>query len=339
MEDFGTSDVLRVRDLPEPAVPADGYVVQILAASVNYADVVERRGRYRKSQPLPSCMGKEAAGIVVERGPEATEFEVGDPVIVVRMSNGCYAEKVAAEAHEVLRPPRSYSFLEMAAFAVSFGTAWFAMHQIARVRFGDTALIQAAAGGVGSAAVALARSGGCSRVIGLAGGPHKCAVAVREGADACFDYLAGDFRPGVLEITGGTGVDYCLESVGGEVYDRSLDVIAPMGHLVIIGFSSVSADYGQVIPRLHPLTVFQRSISVGGLNVDNIAFTRQRDTWARLIAHVEDHGLRPLIGPVLPFTEIRAAHELIESRRSTGKVVLVLDEAATTTPERRTVTV
>lgn len=339
VEDFGSTDVLRFREVPDPVPPPGGYVVQVVASAVNFADTVERRGLYKKSQQLPSPMGKEAAGIVVDRDPLATEFEVGDPVIVVRMSNGCYAEKVAAEAHEVLRPPRGLTFMEMASFGVAYGTAWFAMHEIARVRPGESALVQAAAGGVGHAAVVLARTGGCRLVIGTAGGPRKCALAVRLGADACFDYQAADFRSGVLELTDGRGVEYCLESVGGETYRRSLDVMAPMGQLVVIGFSSLRENYAEDTPRLHPFTVFQRSFSVGGLNVDNIAFTRHREVWDRLVDHAEAHGIRPLVGPVFEFGDIRAAHEVLESRRSTGKVVLVLDELAGKVPGARAVPV
>jgi len=332
VENFGSQDVLAFRDLPDPTPPRFGYVVQVLASAVNYADIVERRGRYRKVQELPSQLGKEAAGVVIARDSDAVEFEVGDPVIVVCFGNGCYAEKVAAEAHEVLRPPTGLSFIEMAAFGTSYATAWYAMYEIARVRPGDSALIQAAAGGVGSAATILARTGGCAPVIGTAGGSHKCSVVVGLGADACIDYLAEDFRPSVLGLTDNRGIDYCLESVGGETYSRSIDIIAAMGRLVVIGFSSIGADYGAEIRRLHPLTVFQRSISVGGLNIENLAFNRRGDVWDRLVAHAEEHAIRPLVEQVYPFEAIREAHDALESRRSTGKVMLVLDQLAAQVP-------
>ena len=339
VDQFGSADVLQFRELPDPTPPPGGYVVQVVASAVNFADLVERRGLYRKDQSLPAQLGKEAAGVVVARHEDAVEFDVGDPVIVVRFANGCYAEQVPAEAHEVLRPPRGLSFVEMAAFATAYATAWYAMHEIGRVRPGDSALIQAAAGGVGSAAVTLARTGGCAPIIGTAGGPAKCSLARAQGADACVDYLADDFRPTVLDLTHDTGVDYCLESVGGETYERSLDVLAPMGRLVIIGFSGIGADYAHQIPRLHPLTVFHRSITVGGLNVDNLGFTRRRDIWNRLVAHAEEHAIRPLVGQTHPFAHIRHAHAELESRRSTGKVVLVVDPMAEAVPTTRAATI
>jgi len=325
---FGGPEVLEFREVADPVPPDDGYVVQVMAAALNYADIVERRGQYKKDQPLPGYLGKEAAGVVVDRGPSATGFAIGDPVIVVRFANGCYAEKVAAEAHEVLRPPRGLTFVEMAAFATAYATAWYAMHEIARVRPGEAVLIQAAAGGVGGAAITLARTHGCAPIIGTAGSPEKCAIVRSRGADACLDYTTTDFREAVLDLTHGTGVAYCLESVGGEAYERSLEVMAPMSSMVVIGFSSVQADYAKTIPRLHPLTLFHRSISVGGLNLDNLSFQRRTRTWDQLVAHAEEHRIQPAVGEVFAFDDIAAAHDQLESRRSVGKVVLSMEAAA-----------
>jgi NADPH2:quinone reductase len=323
LERFGGPEVLEPKDWPEPVCPPDGYVVDVRAIGVNFAETVERRGHYKRHQPLPYPLGKECAGLVVERGPQAGEFAVGDAVIVVKFDNGCYAQRVAARADQVLRPPSGFSFPEMAAFGTSYGTAWFAMHEIARVRPGESALIHAAAGSVGTAAVALARSHGCAPVIGTAGGAEKCAFAVRAGADLCEDYNARDFRDLVHEQTHGKGIDYCLESVGSTVYERSLEVLAPLGRIVIIGFSSIREHYAEVIPRLHPLTVFQRSICVAGLNVDNIQFQARRDVWERIIAHVERHRIRPQVGASYPLARAGEAHAALESRRSMGKLVLV----------------
>ena len=335
VDSFGAPDVLKIQNLPDPTPPPGGYVVQVVASSINYADVVERRGLYKKDQKLPSRLGKEGAGVVVARDCDAVQFEVGDPVIIVAPSGGCYAERVAVEAYEVLQPPSGFSFVEMASFAIAYSTAWYGMFQIANVRRGEAVLIQAAAGGLGTAAIDLARSSGCGLVIGTAGGPAKCALAERRGADACIDYTAVDFRPTVLELTRDEGVDYCLESVGGETYSRSLDVIAPLGHMVIVGFSSVGADYAREIHRLHPLTVFQRSISVGGLNLENLAFMRRRDIWNELVAHVEEHAIHPLVTQAYPFDQIREAHEALETRQTTGKVALIMDPQAYDVPVTR----
>lgn len=332
IERFGGPEELHLRAVPEPEPPVDGYVVDVCAAGLNYADVVERRGRYRKDQSLPALLGKEAAGVVVARGPEANEFGIGDPVIVVRFGNGCYAERIACAPHEVLRPPQGFTWIELAAFATNFATAWWAMTEIARVRPGESALVQAAAGGVGSAAILLARSLGLTPVIGTAGGPTKTALVHDLGADTCVDYNTADVAAEVLERTDGRGVDFCLESVGGDAYRDSLRVLAPKGRLVVIGFSSIEEDYANVVPRLHPLTVFHRSITVGGLNLDNLAFQRERDVWDRLVDHVEEHGLRPHIGHVFPFDRVADAHRCLEQRASTGKVVLSVQPDAAAPP-------
>jgi NADPH:quinone reductase-like Zn-dependent oxidoreductase len=329
---FGGPEVLRTRTLADPEPSRDGYLVEVRAAGVNFADVVERQGRYKRDQRLPHRLGKEAAGVVVARGPDADAFEIGDAVIVVRFANGCYADLVAADAHEVLRAPRGLSFLELAAFGTNFATAWWAMHEVARVRAGCGALIHAAAGGVGTAALMLARTHGCAPIIGTAGGAAKGKVAVAAGADLCVDYTTEDFRPIVAAATDGRGIDYCLESVGGETYARTLDVMAPTGSVVVIGFSSVTTDHANAIPRLHPLTVFHRSFSVGGLNIDNLGFQRQRHVWDALVEHVERHGLRPMIGQVHPLDDIAAAHAALEGRATVGKVVLQVHDDAASVP-------
>jgi len=323
LERFGGPEVLEVRDFPDPEPPADGYVVEARAIAVNFAETVERRGVYRKEQPLPYPLGKEAAGVVVARGPEARRFREGDPVIVVKFDNGCYAERIACREDQVLRPPAGLDFREMAAFATAFATAWYSQEEIARARPGDAVLIQAAAGGVGTAAVLLARSRGLAPVLGTAGGPEKCALVEGLGADRCVDYRREDFREAVRQLTGDRGADYILESVGGQVYEHSLEVLAPMGRLVIIGFSALRDDYGRSIPRLHPLTLFHRSIAVGGLNIDNLKFQRRREVWDRLVAHAEEHGLRPVLGPAYPLAEAAAAHAALESRATTGKLLLL----------------
>lgn len=324
LEEFGGPEVLKVREYPDPTCPADGYVIETRAIGLNFAELVERRGEYRKDQQVPYEMGKEAAGVIVERGPDAKEFEVGESVIVVKFSNGCYSSKIAAFERQVIRPPAGLDFVQMAAFANTFGTAWFAMVEQARTRAGDSVLIQAAAGGVGSAAIALAKTLGCGPIIGTAGSDEKCAYVEGLGADMCVNYRNHDFRDAVRELTGAVGVDFCLESVGGEIYERSLESLAPVGRMIVIGFSSITSDYASAIPRLHPLSLFHRSIMVGGLNVDNLKYQARRDFWKRLVAHVEQHAIKPQVGLCLPFAEAAEAHRALEARETTGKVVLTL---------------
>lgn len=323
LESFGDPELMVVSDQPEPELPRDGYVVEIRAAGINFADIVERRGLYAKDQQLPCYLGREASGVVVAKGDEATGFELGEPVIVIRFGGGCYAERVAAGPDQILRGPTGYDFEQLAAFPIVFATAWCAQNEIARVQPGESVLIHAAAGGVGSAAVVLARSLGAAPIIGTAGSDEKCRWVESLGADRCVNYREADFRSAVRELTADRGVDYVLESVGGEVFDQSLQSLAPMGRAVIIGFSSISSDYGDALKRIHPLTLFHRSITCSGLNVQNLNFPTQRDIWTRLVNYVEEHGLKPIVGQTYPLERAADAHTALETRQTRGKLLLI----------------
>jgi NADPH2:quinone reductase len=323
VEAFGGPEALVLRQVPEPTPPADGWLLETRAIGVNFADVVGRRGRYTKDARCPFFPGLEASGVIVAAGPRARGFERGETVLTLNFAGGCYAERIAVGPGDVLRGPAGWSFEELAALAATFGTAWYAMHEVARVRSGESALIQAAAGAVGTAAVALARSHGMTPVIGATGSADKCAFVRELGADACIDYGREDLRERVLALTGGRGVDYALESVGGAAFERCLAALAPMGRLVTIGFSSVDDGHADAIKRIHPISLFQRSISIGGLNVNNLRIAGRAREWAALVAHVEQHGLRPVIGQSWPLAEAAAAHAALEGRKTRGKVLLL----------------
>lgn len=323
VEAFGGPEALVLREVPEPKAPEDGWLLETRAIGVNFADVVGRRGRYTKDARTPFYPGLEASGVVVAAGPRARGFERGERVLTLNFAGGCYAERIAVGPGDVLRGPAGFSFEELAAFSATFGTAWYAMHEIARARSGESALITAAAGAVGTAAVTLARSHGLRPVIGATGSDDKCAFVRELGADACLDYTRQDLRSEVAALTGGRGVDYVLESVGGESLEAAIAALAPMGRLVTIGYSSVDAQHADAIKRIHPITLFQRSISIGGLNVNNLRIAGRAQEWAALVAHVETHRLRPVIGQTWPLAEAAAAHAALEGRKTRGKVLLI----------------
>jgi NADPH:quinone reductase-like Zn-dependent oxidoreductase len=320
---FGGPEVLRLSEAPEPELPADGWIVELRAIGLNFAELVERRGLYRKDQRLPYEIGKEAAGVIVAKGARARGFELGQSVIVIRFSGGCYAERVAVQAGQVLRAPAHLNLEECAAFAIAYITAWYAQEELARARPGESALIQAAAGATGSAAVRLAKARGLGPVIGTAGGPEKAQQVLALGADQCIDYQCEALPARLAELTHKRGVDYCLESVGGQVFEQSLQALSPMGRLVAIGFSSIDKDHAERIKRVHPLQLFLRSWGLFGLNVENLDFPRRLDVWERLLAVVEAHELRPLVGARFPLAEAAQAHAAIETRRTAGKVLLI----------------
>ena len=323
LDEFGGPEVMRVEEVAEPEPPRDGYVVQVVAAGVNFADVVERRGRYRRNPELPFHPGIEAAGTVVARGPEASEHQVGDTVIAIRLDGGCYAERVAVGPRQVLRTQAALSDHELAGYAVAFATAWHALCESARVRADESVLIQAGAGGVGSAAVQLARALGCRPVLATASAPEKCSWVEALGADRCIDYTREDLARAIERETGGRGVDVVLESVAGAAMDAALSGLAPLGRMVLLGFSSVERGHREALGALKPLSLFHRSVGVLGLNVAHLDFPARRAAWQCLDRFVAEHGLRPQIGGTYALADAARAHADLEQRRSRGKLLLV----------------
>jgi NADPH2:quinone reductase len=325
LDAFGGPEVMRLAEVADPRPPAGGCVVELAAIGINFAELVERRGLYRKDQRLPYDLGKEAAGRIVDVHPDARGLHVGMRVIVLRYRGGCYAERVAAAAHELLPIPEHLDLDEAAAFAIAFATAWYAVVEQARVRAGESALVQAAAGSTGVAAVQLLRALGAEPVIGAVGSAAKAELVLGLGAQACAAASGGeDFGDAVQRLCAARGgVDFVLESVGGATFERSLALLAPLGRLVTIGFSSIERDHAEVVKRVHPLQLFLRSWGLFGLNIENIDFVRRRATYDELVRFVEQHGLRPHVGARFPLAEAAAAHRAIEARATTGKVLLV----------------
>lgn len=324
---FGGPETLALEEGPEPERPARGYLVSVRAAAVNFADLVDRRGRYRRGQTLLQMLGKEASGVIVARGSHASQHRLGDAVIALKLESGCCAEVIAAEEDQVLPAPPGFDFVELAAFAASDSTAWHALREVARARAGDALLVQAAAGALGTAAVLLGRAMGCHPIIGTASTDDTCTYVLSLGAIACIPYMRQDFRSVVRQLTNGRGADVCLETVDGSVYDDSVEVLAPLGRLVVLGFSSTDRDHGQRIPRMHPLTLMHRSISVGGLDVDALAIHTRRAQWTELTEFCATHKIRPVVGATFPFEDADKSHSAVESRSTREKIVLVLDGA------------
>ncbi|HRC86674.1 MAG TPA: zinc-binding dehydrogenase, partial [Thermoanaerobaculia bacterium] len=160
-------------------------------------------------------------------------------------------------------------------------------------------------------------------VIGLAGSGAKCRfVEERLGAHACFETAGDQLGTRIRSLTAGRGIDLVLDSVGGSVLDLALELLAPLGRLVSVGFSSIDRDYRGALPTLHLLELFHRSISVSGLNLENLDYPRRQSAWRELVSFVECHGLRPVVGEIFPLHHVAAAHQALESRATFGKLIL-----------------
>ncbi|WP_406208618.1 NADPH:quinone oxidoreductase family protein [Kitasatospora sp. NBC_01560] len=308
-------EVMRlVADVPKP-VPGPGQLlVRVRAAAVNFPDALMVRGQYQVRPPLPFTPGVELCGEVVA-GPRAGERVIGNPVL----PGGAFAEYALLEAAGAFPAPGALDDAGAAALHIGYQTAWFALHRRAGLRPGETLLVHAAAGGVGSAAVQLGRAAG-ARVIAVVGGPDKAAVAKELGADLVVDRTAVDFTAAVREATGGHGADVVFDPVGGAAYTGSAKCVAFEGRIVVVGFAS-----GEIpAPALNHALV--KNYSVLGLHW---GLYNTRDPQAVRAAHAELTGLaeagtvRPLVSDRVPLTGAAEAVQRVADGRSTGRVVVL----------------
>jgi NADPH:quinone reductase len=283
-------------DLPEPA---GELLVRVRAAGVNFADVLIRRGRYPQMPELPVVLGSEVAG------------ELADGTRVMAMTGtGGYAELVAAEASQVVPLPARASFAEGASFLLTFLTAYIPLTRQVRLRPGGTVLVHAAAGGVGSAAVQVARALD-ARVVAAVGSVEKLEVCRQLGAQDAYVYA---------ELPEGLRCDIVVDPVGGELFAAALRRLRTIGTLVAIGFA------GGPWPELNPAELVGRNIGVQGFYLGRLLRHDPelvREALGEVVALWETGALQPLVGAEVPLAEVDRAHELVESRRSVGKVVLI----------------
>jgi NADPH:quinone reductase len=231
-------DVLELTEAPRPQAGPGQLLVRVLAAAANFPDVLMVQGTYQVRPPLPFTPGVELCGEVIEAGPGVTGFAAGDRVIGgAVLPHGAFAEYALMNAALTVPAPERLDDAEAAPFHMTYQTGWFGLHRRAGLKAGETLLVHAAAGGVGSGAVQLGKAAG-ARVIGVVGGPEKAAVARELGADVVIDRHAEDIVAVVKEVTGGKGADVVYDPVGGEAFQKSIKCIAFEGRIVIVGFAS-----------------------------------------------------------------------------------------------------
>lgn len=230
-------DVLKLERLPDPEPAAKALLVRVLGAAANFPDVLMCRGEYQVKPPMPFTPGVELCGEVVAAGAEVTEFAIGDRVIGASvLPSGSFAEFALMDVATTFPAPTALDDAEAASFYIGYQTGWFGLHRRAHLMAGETLLVHAAAGGVGSAAVQLGKAAGAT-VIGVVGGPEKAEVARALGADVVVDRRSEDFVDVVKRVTGGRGADVVYDPVGGETYQRSTKCIAFEGRILVVGFA------------------------------------------------------------------------------------------------------
>lgn len=314
----GEPQVLVYEDMPDPTPADHEVVIRVEAAGVNFADVMRRRGDdYPEPSPTPFTLGVEVAGTVAAVGKDVTTLAVGMPVLAAPGAGG-YAQYISVPAAMVVPLPPGLDAVRAAALMAHGLTAALVLRKAARLQPGETVLVEAAAGGVGSLAVQLAKHYGAGKVIAAASTPAKRALAEQLGADASVDYTAPDWAEQVRALTGGKGVDVILETVGGDNVAEAFKALAPFGRMIFIGQSSGKTSlidpWKLTVPN-HTLTSFY----VGAY----AAFPEViQATLGELVGLVLSGQVVLQPGTVLPLSEAAQAHRLLEGRQTTGKVVL-----------------
>ena len=311
-------DVLTLAEVPDP-VPGPGQVlVRVLGAAANFPDVLMCRGGYQVRPPLPFTPGVELCGEVVAAGPGVTGIAPGDRLIGGAIG-GAFAELTLMNAASALHAPPGLDDAEAGAFFITYQTGWFGLHRRARLAAGETLLVHAAAGGVGSGAVQLGKAAG-ARVIGVAGGEEKAEVARLLGADVVIDRNTQDFVEVVKEVTEGRGADVVYDPVGGDTYARSTKCIAFEGRILIIGFAG-----GQIQSAAlnHALV---KNYSIVGLHWGLYQSKNPqliKDCHAQLTKMVADGAIRPLVSERLGLDEVPAGVQRLADGGTVGRVVFV----------------
>lgn len=323
VHELGGPESLRFEDV-DASGPADGLVrIRVRAASINFPDALMVAGLYQVKPELPFVPGFEIAG-EVDTAPESSGLKSGDRVMALldnlALTHGGYGEVADAQPQSVMKSPDSMPFEEAAGFTVVFQTGWFALHRRANLQAGETLLVHAGAGGVGSAAIQLGKAAGAT-VIATAGSDEKVEVCRSLGADHAINYKTQDFVEEVKRITGGRGADVVFDPVGGDVYDRSTKCIAFEGRIVIIGFTS-----GR-IPQAAANHVLIKNYSVVGLHwgLYNRRMPELIPVAAKALSELYAAGkIKPYVSTRLPLSDAPRGLALVAEGKSTGKVVLTI---------------
>jgi NADPH2:quinone reductase len=320
---LGGPETLRYEDVAA-GEPADGMIrINLRAAAINYFDSLMIAGQYQVKPELPFVPGSEISGIV-ESAPPGSNVKAGDRVMAMvdngGLTRGGYSEIADVAPGSITLLPENMSLEDGAAFYVVFQTGWFGLHRRAKLQAGETLLVHAGAGGVGSAAIQLGKAAGAT-VIATAGSDEKVAICTKLGADHAINYKTQDFVEEVKKVTGGRGADVVYDPVGGDVYDRSTKCIAFEGRIVIVGFTS-----GR-IAQAATNHVLIKNYSVVGLHWGLYAkrAPELRPLAAKSLFELYDAGtIKPYISTRLPLSEAPRAIAMVAAGQSTGKVILTV---------------
>jgi NADPH2:quinone reductase len=314
VHEFGGPEVLQFEEIPKPEPAAGQVLVRIYGAGVNPYDTYQRAGTYAVKPPLPYTPGSDAAGVIEAVGAAITKVRVGDRVYTEQTLTGAYAEYALALESQVHGLPERISFAEGAAVWVPGGTAYFALFHSAAARASETVLVHGASGGVGIAAVQLARAQGLT-VLGTAGSSKGLALVMREGAHRVFDHTKAGYPEQILEATGGRGADIIIEMLANVNLLADLKLLAKNGRVIVVG------NRGEV--TINPRELMMRRASIRAFTIWATTEAELRDMHAGLLAAMENGTLRPVVGKEIPLAEAARAHKEILEPGAAGKIVLI----------------
>jgi NADPH2:quinone reductase len=314
VEQFGEPEVMKLVEVPQPRPEAGQVLVRMHAAGVNPVETYIRAGTYPRKPALPFTPGNDGAGVIEQVGDASNGFKPGDRVYTAGSISGTYAEYALCLATQVHRLSVNVSFSQGAAVGTPYATAYRGLIQRAEAKSGETVLIHGASGGVGIAAVQLARAHGL-RVVGTAGTERGRELVGDQGAHDVFDHCASDCLARILEATSGRGVDVILEMLANVNLGKDLTILAPRGRVVVIG------SRGPV--EINPRDTMSRDADIRGMVLPNASAAEMADIHAALVAGLENGALRPVIGRELPLAEAPQAHRAIMEPGACGKIVLV----------------
>ena len=316
VHNFGGPEVLKNEEIAVPEPKAGEARVKVEAIGLNYIDIYQRTGLY--PLPLPFTLGREAAGLVDATGPNVTEVKVGDAVAYA-MEPGAYAEYAVVPAWKLVPVPANVDTLSAAATMLQGMTAHYLTHSTYALKKGETALVHAAAGGVGLLLIQIAKNLGAT-VIGTVGTQAKAELAKQAGADHTILYTQADFLAEVKNLTGGGGVHVVYDSVGATTFEKSLDCLRPRGYLVLFGQAS-----GPVPPFDLAKLATKGSLFVTRPTLVHYMSDRREllERAGDLFNWIASGKLKLRIEKTFPLAEAAEAHRQLEGRRTTGKVILL----------------
>lgn len=328
----GDHSVISIQSCPEPVPSENEVLVDVKASGVNFADILARQGLYPDAPPLPMCVGYEFSGVVKAVGSKANEDWIGQPVFGLSRFNA-YASQVVVPVDQLFKKPDSLSFEQAAAIPVNYLTAWQLLVVMGALQPDDTVLIHNVGGGVGLAALEIARHIGATTIGTASSGKH--AFLKERGLDHAIDYRQGDWLPEVMQLTGNRGVELIIDPMGGSHWKQSYKALRSSGRLGMFGISTASESrlfgklklvkVGMQMPFFHPVSLMNENKSVFGVNMGHLwhEVPKIRSWMGQILKGVDEGWIHPHVDKTFALESVAQAHQYVEARQNKGKVILI----------------